>query len=81
MGRKSKTDRPVEWKVYVPTSIAAPFALLTTEPTTGRQMHGARSEIVSALVEALINTYAGHDPAEQMKRALATAEKFFSSTY
>jgi len=55
-GRKTLTDRPVEWKVSIPSSIAAPTALLLSDPLTGRPRHGARAELITRLLREWLAT-------------------------
>lgn len=49
-GRKPHADPPTEWKVSLPTSIAAKVELLLTDPYTGKPEHGARSRLLTALL-------------------------------
>jgi len=76
VGRPKKRDRPIAWKVYVPESVANPFELLTTDPVTGNPIKGARSEIISALVEAFMNVSAGADATTEMQRVRSVADRF-----
>ena len=54
-GRKKKLDRPVEWKIHVPFSVAAKVDLLLLDPTTGRSAYGARSAKVTELLKKWLN--------------------------
>lgn len=49
-GRKPHADPPTEWKVSIPTSIAAKVELLLTDPYTGKPEHGARSRLLTQLL-------------------------------
>lgn len=49
-GKKLHADRPVDWKLSIPTSVAAPVSLLLSDPLTGRPKHGARSRLVTRLL-------------------------------
>lgn len=60
-GRKSLTDRPVEWKISVPSSVVAPISLLLTDPLTGRAAHGARSKLVTRLLREWLIRQSSHN--------------------
>jgi len=49
-GKKLHADRPVDWKLSLPTSITAPVSLLLSDPLTGVPKHGARSRLVAQLL-------------------------------
>jgi len=49
-GRKPHTDPPIEWKVSIPQSIAAPVELILTDALTGKPKHGARSKLIAELL-------------------------------
>lgn len=49
-GRKPHADPPVEWKVSIPSSIAAPVELILTDPLTGKPRHGARAKLIAELL-------------------------------
>ena len=55
-GKKPHADPPVEWKISIPQSIAAPVELILSDPLTGKPKHGARSRL---LAELLNNWLAG----------------------
>jgi hypothetical protein len=48
-GRKPLTDRPKEWKLRIPTSVADAISLLIADPLTGKPPLGARSELTTKL--------------------------------
>lgn len=50
VGRKKKTDPPVEWKVNVPQVIVAQVELLLLDPITHKTRYGARSKLVTQLL-------------------------------
>lgn len=49
-GKKKHTDRPVEWKISIPESIAAPVELLLLDPVSGKPKHGARAKLITQLL-------------------------------
>lgn len=48
-GRKPLTDRPVEWKLRIPSSIATQLNDLLADPLTGKPPLGARSQLTTTL--------------------------------
>jgi len=48
-GRKPKTDRPVEWKLRIPTSVAGAISELLADPLTEKPPLGARSQLTEKL--------------------------------
>lgn len=48
-GRKAKLDRPVEWKVSIPTSVADAINELLRDPFLDKPALGARSELTTQL--------------------------------
>lgn len=55
-GKKQLADRPVDWKISLPTSITAPVSLLLSDPMTGRPKHGARSKLIAKLLRDWLET-------------------------
>jgi len=53
-GRKAKTDRPVDWKLRVPTSVAAAINEFLADPLTGEPPLGARSELTVRLYKEFL---------------------------
>ena len=49
-GRKTLHDRPTEWKLSLPSSVASEVALFLADPLTGRPRHGARAQLVTQLL-------------------------------
>jgi hypothetical protein len=49
-GRKPHADPPVEWKISIPQSVAAPVELLLTDAFTGKPKHGARAKLITELL-------------------------------
>ncbi len=49
-GKKKYADRPVDWKISIPESLAATVSLILSDPLTGRPKHGARSRIIVGLL-------------------------------
>lgn len=49
-GKKLHADRPVEWKISLPTSVTVPVSLLLSDPLTGLPKHGARSKLITQLL-------------------------------
>lgn len=52
MPGKPRTDRPTEWKVSIPSSVAAEIELRLTDPLTGKPKHGARARLVTQLLRS-----------------------------
>jgi len=50
-GKKKLLDPPVEWKLSLPQSVTAPVSLLLSNPLTGLPKHGARSRLVTRLLQ------------------------------
>ena len=51
MPRPKKIDRPVEWKVRIPASLAQRInARLPKDPLTGKIKHGERSKLAISLL-------------------------------
>lgn len=48
-GRKPLTDRPKEWKLRIPTSVADAISDLIKDPLTGEPPLGARSKLTERL--------------------------------
>lgn len=48
-GRKPLTDRPVEWKLRIPSSVASAISDLILDPLTGKPAHGERSKLTEKL--------------------------------
>jgi len=55
-GRKPKTDRPVEWKLRIPTSVATAISDLLADPLTGKPPLGARSKLTEQLYRQLLKS-------------------------
>ena len=49
-GKKKLADRPVDWKISLPTAVTAPVALILSDPLTGLPKHGARSKLIESLL-------------------------------
>lgn len=49
-GKKPHHDKPVEWKVSIPSSTAARVALILADPLTGQPKHGARGRLINQLL-------------------------------
>jgi hypothetical protein len=49
-GRKPHADPPVEWKISIPESVAAPVELILTDALTGKPKHGARAKLITELL-------------------------------
>lgn len=64
-GRKLHVDRPVDWKISIPTSVTAPVSLLLSDPLTGVPRHGARSKLITRLLREWVE--------EQTKGAIQEA--------
>lgn len=58
-GRKSLSDPPTEWKVSLPSSVAAQVELRLVDPLTGRPRHGARAKLITRLLRGWLNTETG----------------------
>lgn len=54
-GRKKKHDRPVEWKLHIPFSVASKVDLIQMDPTSGRVAYGARAELITELLKKWLN--------------------------
>ena len=54
-GKKPHADPPVEWKVSIPTSIAAQVELILTDPLTGKPKHGARAKLIAQLLRTWVD--------------------------
>lgn len=65
LGRPRKIDRPVEWKVYVPSSVANVVDLLMLDPVTGNIRKGARSALVEELLRRWVEERKIHQPIEE----------------
>lgn len=50
-GRKKKLDRPVEWKLHIPFSVASKVDIIQLDPRTGLPEFGARSRLVTELLK------------------------------
>ena len=49
-GRPTLTDRPVEFRISIPSSVAGPVELLLLDPVTRKVRHGAKSTLVTQLL-------------------------------
>ena len=47
---RRKTDPSVEWKLYIPLSLAAKIELLLLDPTRQKVRFGARSQLIASLL-------------------------------
>lgn len=61
MPRKPLTDRPTEWKLSIPSSLAARIELRLVDPLTGKPKHGARSRLVNELLRAWLSQQLGNN--------------------
>lgn len=52
VGRKPYSEPRVQWKIYLPTSIAAQVELLLLDPMRERVKYGARNELVEKLLRS-----------------------------
>ena len=50
MARKKNIDRPVEWKVSIPTSTAAKVELCLYDAVRGRARYASRSKLITRLL-------------------------------
>ena len=50
VGRKKKVDKPVEWKVNVPSTTAAQVELRLLDPVTHKTRYGARGQLITRLL-------------------------------
>lgn len=48
-GRKARADRPVEWKLRIPASVARAITATILDPITGEPMYGERSKLTEQL--------------------------------
>ena len=48
-GRKKKLDRPIDWKLRIPTSVANAVSEELADPITGKPLLGARSILTERL--------------------------------
>lgn len=55
MPRPLKADRPVERKVYLPTSVNDAVQVLLFSPAEGKVPHGAFSSFVERLIRAALD--------------------------
>jgi len=51
MSRKKHADRPVEWKLSIPSSVAGAVDLELFDAVRGRPTYGARSALVTELLK------------------------------
>lgn len=49
-GPKPHADRPVEWRVNLPSSLAAEIELMLYDARFGKIKYGARSDLIQALL-------------------------------
>lgn len=49
-GRTRKVDRPTEWKISLPSSLAHAFTQHLRDPLTKKIPHGARSQLIVRLL-------------------------------
>lgn len=49
-GRKPLTDPPVEWKVSLPSSLAAQIELVLLDPLMMKAGYGKRSALIASLL-------------------------------
>ncbi len=54
-GRRKLTDPPVEWKVSVPTSLAARAELILLDPVKQTIGYGERSKLLTKLLKAWVD--------------------------
>lgn len=50
LGRKPYTEPRAEWKVYLPSSLAAEVELLLIDPLREKVKYGARNELLEKLL-------------------------------
>ena len=53
-GRKPLKDRPVEWKLRIPTSVANGINSTILDPLTGEPAFGERSKLTEKLYRAYL---------------------------
>lgn len=51
MARRKHTDPRVKWHVYIPGSLAGEIELILLDPLLGQPKHGAKSELVTELLQ------------------------------
>ncbi len=51
MSRVMRKDKPIQWKLSLPTSLAAAVDLYFYDPVRGRPSYGERSKLVTMLLE------------------------------
>jgi len=73
-GRPRHIDPPVEVHISLPQSLAVTLDLLLHSPVTGKPKVGARSQLLTALLEDFIQAYS-------TKQATISTERTFSILY
>ncbi len=55
-GRPQLSDPPIEWKISLPSSVAAQIELHLLDPLSGKPKHGARSKLITRLLRTWIKS-------------------------
>ena len=50
LGRKPHADKPRQWKITLPDSIATQVELLLCDAMTGKPAYGARGDLITKLL-------------------------------
>ena len=55
-GKRARLDKPREWKLSLPSSVAIPVELLLSNPLTGKPAHGARARLITKLLREWLSS-------------------------
>ena len=69
-GRPPNKDKPVNWRLSLPESLAVKFELLVYDPSQGKVGVGLRSSVVSELIRKLLDAAATGNTTQDLSTAL-----------
>lgn len=59
VGRKSKLDKPIDWKISIPQSLVVEVEMRLLDPVTLKTRYGARSKLVVRLLQEWVDGQKG----------------------
>ncbi len=63
-GRRAHRDKPIIWRVSIPSSLSEEVELLLTNPLTGEVAYGARSNLAKTLLRKWLIDHTGGEYKE-----------------
>lgn len=60
-GRRQNRDKPIEWSVNIPESVANEVELLLSNPLTGKPVYGAKSSLLTTALREWLERHTGKE--------------------